>query len=55
MHLVDPALRVALLRGSGVDFGCNGDYTSDVASLGLGTAHAAKTGGDEELACRATA
>ncbi len=55
MHLVDPTLRVALLRGSGVDLGGDGDHTGNVASLGLGTAHATETGGDEELACRATA
>ena len=53
MHLVDPSLRVALLRGGGVDFGGDGDHTGDVASLGLGAAHAAEAGGDEELACRA--
>ncbi len=50
VHLVDPALRVALLRGGGVDFCCDAHHAGDVASLGLGAAHAAEAGGDEQLA-----
>ena len=54
VHLVDPALRVALLRGGGVDFGGNGDHTGDVTSLGLGATHATEAGGNEELTGGAT-
>ena len=54
VHLVDPALRVALLRSGGVNLGGDGDHTGNVASLGLCAAHATEAGGDEQLACRAT-
>ena len=47
MHFVDPTLRVAFLRGGGVDFGGDRDHPGDVASLGLGAAHATEAGGDE--------
>ena len=55
VNLVHPALVVTLLRGGGIDFGGDAHHSGNVASLGLGTAHAAQTGGDEEFASRAAA
>ena len=55
VHFVHPALVIAFLRGGGVDFGGDAHHTGDVASLGLGAAHATETGGDKQLACCAAA
>ena len=48
VQLVHPSLVVALAGSQGIDFGRHAHHTGNVASLGLSTAHAAQTGGDEE-------
>ena len=55
VDLINPTLFKTLLRSSRVDFSGDAHHTGDVASLGLSTAHATETGGDEQLACRAAA
>ena len=48
VHLVDPALGLALLHGLGVDFGHHGHHSGYIAGLGLRAAHAAEAGRHEE-------
>ncbi len=55
VNLVHPALLVTLLRGGGIDFGGDAHHSRNVASLGLGTAHATEASGDKQLACCAAA
>ena len=43
MQLIDPSLFVSFLCRLGIDFGDDAHHACDVAGLGLGTTHAAKT------------